>query len=179
MQIDLRAYCLKHSSTRLGKVQLALSEGSDGGTSQLKVTGDEDAVKKSNETCAPADVNFTEDRTEKRIEEQESPSGTTYQLQTSIGNEGTGQLTLVDSCDADVDVMQLPNVVNSTVEENQGTAAARSQHLIEKLMDVTQGSKVSSPSGEGLDNLQPVNPQDQACLSDNCYFSTGWRSMIK
>lgn len=156
-----------------------MSEGSDGGTSQLKVTGDEDAAKKSSESGALADVNSTEDRTEKRNEEQESPSGTTHQLQTSIGNEGTAGQALVDSCDADADVTQLPNVVSSTVEENQGTAAASSKHFIEKQTDPTQGRKVSSPSGEGLDNLQPVNPQDQACLSDNCYFSTGWRSMIK
>lgn len=156
-----------------------MSEGSDGGTSQLKVTGDEDAAKKSSESGALEDVNFTEDRTEKRNGEQESPSGTTYHLQTSIGNEGTGGQALVDSCDADADVMQLRNVVSSTIDENQRTAAASSKHLIEKQTDATQGSKVSSPSGEGFDNLQPVNPQDQACLSDNSYFSTGWRSMIK
>lgn len=175
MQVDLRAYCFKHSSARAGKPYVLGSEGTEAGPSQIKSGADQDVNKSCESTGAAADTNLSEgmtNLTKNPKEEQSSPgedlsSSPAIQPQTFDADKVIGH-SLVDSNHAEEEAIH----ARTSIHQAEGMECAS----VEPCTTSEAGavgelkSEVSKSSGEKLELVKAVSQVKQASPELFQYF---------
>jgi hypothetical protein len=144
-QVDLRAYCSKHSTARLAKVSSAGDIGVDGSDAQDKSPGDDELAKKANDAGIPADSSISEGKTsaaEKRSEERMFSSVAALQFQNADGLNASYEKR---PSDAEIELPQLPALTVTEMDTVHDSGV-----VVGEVLDNARVALDSSAAGEQL-----------------------------
>ncbi|CAK9262058.1 unnamed protein product [Sphagnum jensenii] len=162
-EVDLRAYCPKHTSARKGKAFVSGVEGSEGGSTQMKSPGDED-IKKASDRTIPTPAGFPSDVktyvTGKGTKHAVSPHDTVVSPATeqqSADLENGVLHPLAVSRNPDKEQSQEPNVTSRSVEKVMGSRGLELSGDGNCIIGAEQSgigihsvSQVPNPGGDGV-----------------------------
>lgn len=159
MQVELRAYCSKHSTARLAKVTSAGDMGVDGSDVQVKSPGDDELAKKSNGAGMPADSSISEGKTsaaEKQSEERTSSSAAALPLQNADGIVASYEKP---PSDAETERSQLPAPTVTEMDTVHDSGV-----VVGEVVDNARVALDSCAVGEQLNSPIQINDQKQVCF---------------